>query len=307
MATPFNLSQPIVERPREAWATIAVELLGAQTRMIRGEHWTHRVVEMGEGEPLLLYHGVGGNAETYARTLPQLAQHFHVYAVDVLFHGYSSKDGFDFGERYNLMTDGFADLVRALGHERVHFEGESLGAIIGFIAGFQYPELINRMVLNTGFYLLETSKTDFIENPSRGDLLALSRAAVLDPTYENIRARLEWLVADPESITDEMVRLRQRMYQDPDINASMRRMFNLSGDDDGVRLNFPYTEADCARWDIPTLVVWGDHNPGHGPDFGEYCADLIGADFYSVQNAGHWAQWETPDEYAQIVIEFLTR
>jgi 2-hydroxy-6-oxonona-2,4-dienedioate hydrolase len=302
----LKLSRPVVERPRQEWASIAVELLGAQSRIIQGERWYHHVIDKGDGPPLLLYHGIGGHAETYARTLPQLARRFHVYAVDALFHGYSSKEGFDAAEQYNLMADGFADLVHALGYERVHYEGESMGAMTGFIIGFRYPELVSKMVLNTGFYLLKTSKTDFKPAPGAGRLGPLSQAAVLDPSYEHIAARLHWLVAEPESITDEMVRLRQRLYQDPDINASLRRVFNIGGTFDSARVSFPYTEADCARWSIESLVLWGEHNPGHGPDFGEYCADLIGAKFYNVNGAGHWPQWEKPDEYSQVMIDFLT-
>jgi len=57
---------------------------------------------------------------------------------------------------------------------------------------------------------------------------------------------------------------------------------------------------------VDALVLWAEHNPGHGPDFGEYCADLIGAKFYNVMGAGHWPQWEKPDEYSQVMIDFLT-
>lgn len=305
MAEHLKLKSPVKERSRSDWSTIAVELLGAESRIVQGERWYHHVVEKGDGPPLMLYHGVGGHAETYARTLPQLAEHFHVYAVDSLFHGFSSKEGFDRAQQQNLLADGFVDLVHALGYDKVDYEGESMGAMTGFVIGFRYPELINKMVLNTGFYLLKTSKTDFKPNPSRGELGPLSQAAVLDPSYENIEARLHWLVAETDSITEEMVRIRQRLYQDPQINASMRNVFNVGAEFDPTVIEFPYTEADCARWSIPSLVLWGEQNPGRGPDFGEYCADLIGAKFYNIKGAGHWAQWEKPDEYTAVMLEFL--
>src|SRR4051812_4006058 len=92
MAQRLQLSKPVKERPLSEWATIAVELLGAQSHIIKGTRWDHHVIHKGEGPPLLMYHGIGGHAETYARTLPAIAAAgFHVYAVDALHHGFSSK------------------------------------------------------------------------------------------------------------------------------------------------------------------------------------------------------------------------
>src|SRR5207302_1488551 len=65
VAQRFQLSKPVRERPRSEWATIAVELLGAKTEIIEGERWHHRVIHKGDGPPLLMYHGIGGHAETY--------------------------------------------------------------------------------------------------------------------------------------------------------------------------------------------------------------------------------------------------
>src|SRR3984885_949736 len=130
MAEHFVVKRPVQERPLKDWSTIAVELLGSQSRLVKGERWSHHVIEKGDGPPLLLYHGIGGHTETYARTLPQLAEHFHVYAAEALFHGYSSKEGFVREKMVDLMSDGVADLVHALGYDKVHFEGESLGGTI---------------------------------------------------------------------------------------------------------------------------------------------------------------------------------
>lgn len=305
----FELTGSVEERPAQAWPDVNTLLAGATERYVQGERWTHRVIERGAGEPLLLYHGVGGHAETYARTLEALSKHFHVFAVDALFHGGSSKEGFDLAGMYDLLTEGVIDLIDALGFDSVHFEGESMGAMIGASLALEHPDRIRRMVLSAGFYLLQTVRTDFAKSTaSTSDLGARSRAAVLDPTFENVQRRMQWLVHDPNSMTDDIVAVRQRLYSDPEVNASMRRVFNLEGERFGTYLyHWPYTEDDLRGWKPETLVLWGEHNPGWGPDFGAYCADLIGGDFYVVRDAGHWPQWEKPDEYAQVLIEFLTR
>ena len=305
MAEHLKLRRRVLERPKSHWRSLAVEMLGCQTRIVQGERWQHRVLEKGDGPPLFLYHGVGGHVETYGRTLPMLAKHFHVYAVDALYHGYSSKEPWDTDNHTLRQAEAYVDLLHALGYEKAHYEGESMGAVIGLEIGMSFPETVDKIILNGGFDVVRTKRTDFKEQPWKGNLGELSRDAVLDPTFENVHRRLLWLVHDDSTITDEMVHIRQRLYQDPEINASMRRVFGL-GDD--IRRNFggPYTEEDLKqRWKTPALVMFGTYNPGNGPDYGEYCADLIGAKFYEFKGVGHWPMWECPDEYVEVIRSYL--
>ena len=50
-----------------------------------------RIVEAGEGEPLILIHGIGGHIEAYARNIKPLSKHFRVIVLDMLGHGYTGK------------------------------------------------------------------------------------------------------------------------------------------------------------------------------------------------------------------------
>jgi 2-hydroxy-6-oxonona-2,4-dienedioate hydrolase/2-hydroxy-6-oxo-6-(2'-carboxyphenyl)-hexa-2,4-dienoate hydrolase len=305
---PFALSREVRERPASDWASVADELSVAKVRIVEGRRWKHRVFEAGSGQPLLMYHGIGGHAETYARNIRALSEHFHVYAVDALFHGRSSKDGFDLPTMYDLLVDGFVDLVDALGYRSVAFEGESMGAMFGANLALRYPERVDRMVLTAGFYLFKPARAGFATAAHAArNLGELSTKAVVEPTFENVQRRMRWLVAEPGRMTDDIVDVRRELYADPEINASMRRVFNLDHGQFSTDLyDWPYTESDLASWQPETLVLWGEHNPGQGPDFGVYCADLIGAQFYTVADSGHWPQWEHPDEYNQLLIEYLT-
>lgn len=268
--------------------------------MVEGARWSHHIVHMGEGPAVLMYHGVGGHAETYARTLPQIAAAgFHVYAVDALYHGYSSKPDVPSDSKVmgRTQADAVIDLIDALGYEKVHYEGESMGAMIGFLLAMNYPDRIDKLILN-GFGQVITDRplSDFTPSPgpSMQSLLPLSVAAVKDPTFENIAKRMHWLVKEPDRITIEMVEVRQRLYQDPDINRSMRQIFNVGGPTGGSMaeaMRGAPTESDVRRqWKTDTLILWGDHNPGFGPEYGAYCAEMVGGRFYEFEDSGHWPQ-----------------
>jgi pimeloyl-ACP methyl ester carboxylesterase len=208
-------------------------------------------------------------------------------------------------------VDAVVDLIDALGYDTVHFEGESMGAMIGTEFGLRYPDRAGKIILN-GFGMVATDRPmeDFPPSPgpSMMELFPLSVAAVTDPSYENIAKRMHWLVKEPGRITDEMVLLRQRLYQDPDVNRMMRQVFGVgqAPPDFAAMRASARTEAEArAAWKPEALIIWGDHNPGLGVEYGEYCADIIGAKFYEFVDAGHWPQWEKPDEYSQVMIDFL--
>ena len=53
-----------------------------------------RVLEAGppSAHPLVMLHGTGGHAETYHRNIGPLSEHFRVYAIDMIGHGYTDQD-----------------------------------------------------------------------------------------------------------------------------------------------------------------------------------------------------------------------
>ena len=81
--------EPGSEEPVSIW----VSLLGAQTHYV-GSRFRTRVIEAGSGEPLVMLHGVGGHAEAYARNVVPLSQKCRPIAIDVAWHGLSSKPPF---------------------------------------------------------------------------------------------------------------------------------------------------------------------------------------------------------------------
>jgi pimeloyl-ACP methyl ester carboxylesterase len=279
--------------------------------MIQGKLYQHRVIEMGSsGEPLILIHGVGGHAETYARNLHNLANNgFHVYAIDALYHGFSSKEPRDDEHRTERQAEALADLVDVLGYSQVNVEGESMGAAITFEFGMSYPEKSGRLILNTGFGSVNWKKTDFPQNPGGGNTLAeLSTASILTPTFETVRKRMEWLVASPERMTDEMVDIRLRLYSFPEVYESIKWVYRVGQNNQPAdwQLAPKYEEEDLQKFKPEALVFWTEKNPGSGLEFAEYAASkLPGAKFYGMMDAAHWPQWEKPEEHDQVLIDFI--
>ncbi|SNQ45438.1 conserved hypothetical protein [Frankia canadensis] len=99
----------------------------------------------GRGPALLLIHGIGDNARTWAPVLSQLARHHTVIAPDLLGHGESDKPRGDYS--IGGYACGMRDLLTVLGIDRVTVVGHSLGGGVAMQFAYQFPERCERLVL----------------------------------------------------------------------------------------------------------------------------------------------------------------
>src|ERR1051325_10619254 len=126
--------------------SIWVDLLGAEVHYV-GKKFRTRVSETRSGEPLLMLHGIGGHAEAYSRNLNRLGQACRPIAMDMMWHGFSSKP--PFSETMPVYCEQLLDVMDDLGLEKVSIEGESMGGHIAMYFALHIPDRVNKLVLNT--------------------------------------------------------------------------------------------------------------------------------------------------------------
>ncbi len=288
----------------KTWDSIYTELLGTQVRLVHGKKYVTRTIETGTGEPLILIHGTGGSAESWFRNIRNLAHNhgFHVYAIDAMYHGFSSKEPVT-DDRIGTQVEHLLDFMDAEGIERAHIEGESMGAFITFRMAMEHPERCLKVVLNTG------SRVNFKRTFGPGGqpleaLPVLTQELLANPTPETVRHRMQWLMAAPERVDEELVALRLQFFSMPELREAQRQ--TGPGSASPARTAPLYEEEDCAQLTVPSLVFWTEYNPNTGPDVGEYFASLIpGAKYYCMMDAAHWPQYEHPEEHDQVIADFL--
>jgi len=283
--------------------SVWVDLLGSEVRY-RGKEYRTRTIEAGSGDTLVLIHGVGGHAEAYSRNIKRLGQHFHVVAIDLVWHGLSSKPPYT-TEMVPTYAKQVVDLLDSLGVERAHVEGESLGGWVTLWLALHHAERLNKIVLNTAAGIHWKPGT-VDEHPETGVNLLRERslAAIRDPNRETVGKRLEWLMASPDRVTEELIDIRHTLYNLPETQASLTHVFENSFG--GPTTLNRIEEEELTHIKTPTLVFWTDKNPGAGPDAGERIAKHIpGAQFYCMKDAAHWPQWEHPEEHDRVVTAFL--
>ncbi|HVX21363.1 MAG TPA: alpha/beta fold hydrolase [Acidimicrobiales bacterium] len=256
-----------------------------------------RLIESGDpGADLVLFlHGTGGHAEAYVRNLGPHGRRFHAVAMDMVGHGFSQMATgsleIDDYVRHVLAT------LDALGADRASISGESLGGWVAARLAIDHPERVNRLVLNTS----GGTRADPVV---MGRIRELSMRAVEEPTWDFVRQRLEWLMADPSVVTDDLIATRQAIYAQPGMVESMRATLVLQDMD--IRTRNLLGDDDLKRIEAPTLVLWTSHDPTAPPEEGRRIADAIGgAELTVMDGCGHWPQYEDADTFNRIHMDFL--
>lgn len=258
--------------------------------------WSTRVLETGSGpQTVVCMPGTGGHLEAYARNLSAFAERYRVVAFDYPGHGYTTFADHDLELAHYV--EHLLGLLDVLGIECAHLNGESLGGWVAVKFAAAHPDRVNKLVLNTPGGTMSRPET-------MEALRTLSQAAADDPSPERIRARLEWLMADKASVTDELVEVRRRIYAQPGFADSMRHILCLQ--DPEVRMRNRITDDELAAVTAPTLVVWTSDDPSGPAKAGLDMADRIsGGRFELITNAGHWPQWEQAEYFNKLVLSFL--
>ena len=254
-----------------------------------------RVLRAGSGPDLILLHGTGGHLEAYARDIGGLAADFRVTVYDMVGHGWSELP--DTPYTIDVLSDHLLALMDELGIDRAHLSGESLGGWVAAWTAAHHPDRVTRLVLNTPGNI--ANKPEVMAR-----LRDSTMAAVLDPSDETGRRRVEFLFHHKEMVTDELVNLRRAVYSRPGFVRAITNTLVLQ--DPEVRKDFAWSPDWVGRITTPTLLLWTDHDPTGGLDEAALLLEwLPDGRLYVIEDAGHWPQWEKPGEYLRVHRDFL--
>jgi 2-hydroxy-6-oxonona-2,4-dienedioate hydrolase len=254
-----------------------------------------RVLLAGAGPDLILLHGTGGHLEAYARNIAGLAADFRVIAYDMVGHGWTDLP--DTPYTIDVLSDHLIGLMDAVGIDRAHLSGESLGGWVVAWTASHHPDRVDRLVLNTPGNI--ANKPEVMTRMRETTL-----AAVRDPSDATVRRRVEFLFHHKEMVTDELVNLRRAVYSREGFLRAINNTLVLQ--DPQVRKDFAWDPAWVGKVAAPTLLLWTEHDPTGGLDEAAMLLDwLPDARLHVIADAGHWPQWEKPGEFLRAHHDFL--
>jgi pimeloyl-ACP methyl ester carboxylesterase len=250
--------------------------------------------DAGEGDPVVLLHGIPTWSFLYHDVIPRLEGHCRVLAPDFLGHGWSDRrDRFD--RSLVAQTQAILRFLDALGIERAAFVGHDTGGGVALIAAIEHPDRVERLVL---------SNVVAYDSWPIDDMIALGNPMWRDKPPAEIAAFVAAGLPDGihrrERLTPGFSEGIVAPYGDEEGKISLIR--NASA------LNTNHTMALVDRHrdiDAPTLVLWGVHDPWQRIADGERLASEIPGARLQRVDASHWIPQDAPEEFSAAIAAFL--
>ena len=262
------------------------------------------VTESGEGPPLLMLHGGGPGAtgmSNFSRNIPTLANRFRVIAPDLPGYGRSSK-GLDRKDPFGELARVMLGLLDALGVEKAHLLGNSLGGSCALRLALEAPERADRLVL-LGPGGIDTSRRP----PTEGLIHLLDYYSGEGPTREKFEEFLRKdLVFDSAALPDALIAARYAASIDPAVvaNPPLVRPKDLSN----ARALDLTLDPSLSGLQTPTLVLWGVEDRVNPASGGRSLQERMpNCDLYLFSRTGHWVQWERAAQFNAATIAFLSQ
>lgn len=239
-----------------------------------------RFIEEGEGEPLVLLHGLFGALSNFTDLIEYFRQYYKVvvpilplFDLDLL---HTTVGGLEkFIHRFLEYRD----------YDGIHLLGNSLGGHVALIYTLRHPERIKSITLTGSSGLFENGMGDTY--PKRGD-------------YEYIKKKTELTFYDPNIATKELV---DEIYETVNIRLKAIKIISLAKS--AIRNNLG---EELNQIKQPTLLIWGNNDSITPPFVGKEFQRLIpNSELHFIDKCGHAPMMETPEEFNKILHKFLRK
>jgi pimeloyl-ACP methyl ester carboxylesterase len=257
----------------------------------------------GEGQALLLIHGITSSSESWERVMRGLARGASVIAPDLPGHGESDKPRADYSLGANATT--MRDLLIALGYERVTLVGHSLGGGIAMQFAYQFPEMCERLVLvdsgglgrEVSFLLrLATLPGSELVLPLLAATRVLDAGARIGGLLGHVGLRLG---------TDlEQIAHGHSTLADPQTRAAFVSTLRAVVEFGGQRVNA--TDRLYLAQHMPVQLIWGERD-SIIPVSHAYATQeqMPGSRLAVLHRSGHFPQLDEPERFLEVLLDFL--
>lgn len=239
-----------------------------------------KFIEEGEGEPLILLHGLFGALSNFNDLVNYFRQHNKVVVpmlplldLDLLHTSVGGLQKF------------VHKFIEHRNYQNVHLLGNSLGGHVAILHVLKQPERIKSLILTGSSGLFENGMGDTY--PKRGD-------------YDYIKKKTELTFYDPRVASKELV---DEVYET--VNNRLKAIKIIALAKSAIRNNLG---EELNQIKQPTLLVWGNNDGITPPFVGREFQRLIpNSELHFVDKCGHAPMMEVPEEFNRVLHKFLTK
>lgn len=281
---------------------------GIESNWVKVGNVRTHYLQAGSGDPLILVHGAGPGASSWSgwrQTLPALAEHFRVYAIDTLGFGLTEKPT-DILYNDQASVNHLAGFIDKLCLSNVRLCGNSRGAYIAAKCMLDHPGMVQALLMISSGSIANAMGVERTPDQEGGMKVLHS----FDGSHESMRRFLEVIVNDHSKITDELVAERVAMAALPghDFAQKSQREFRARlKADPNERQRFDIRHR-LPMATVPMMMVWGAKDSFAPAEFsGRLQKMLPNVEFVVLENSGHQAQNDEHERFNDIAINFFRK
>ena len=252
---------------------------------IEGQSFFYQI--HGDGDPVVLLHGLGSSSRDWELQVPVLAGRYKVVTLDMRGHGLSAKTPGPYS--ISLFSSDIANLMQTLNLPAAHVIGMSLGGMVAFQLALDYPERVNSLIIIN-------SVPDLVARNWKDRISFLQRLLIvnflgMEKMGEVLAER--FLPGADQAALRELFIKRWAENHKPSYLASLKAAYGWSVVD---RLE----QIRC-----PTLVIAADGDYFPLADKEAYTRLIPGARLEVIPNSRHALPAEKPEELNRLLDDFL--
>jgi pimeloyl-ACP methyl ester carboxylesterase len=268
--------------------------------LVHGRSVTY--LQAGSGPVLLLVHGMAGSCENWRAVVEPLSRAHTVIALDLPGHGSSEPGGGDYS--LGSLASALRDLLLSLGHDRASVVGHSLGGGIAMQFTYQFPEMVERLILvSSGGLGPEVSLVLRAAALPGADLFISATAGPGAQIGSALGRGLAAIGLRPNADVAEVARgyagLSDRERRSAFL-ATLRSVVGTGGQRIAAGDRLYLAEA------LPILIVWGSRDPIIPVSHAENAHETLpGSRLEIFDGVGHLPQVEEPARFVATLERFL--
>jgi 2,6-dioxo-6-phenylhexa-3-enoate hydrolase len=263
------------------------------------ENFRIHLNDAGSGEAIVMLHGGGpgaGGWSNYNRNVGALVEAgYRVILQDA--PGFNKSDTVVMNEQRGLVNArSVKGMMDALGIEKAHMVGNSMGGAGALNFALEYPSRTGKLIL-----MGPGGLGNSLFNPMPMEGIKLLFKLYAEPSMETLKQMIQVFVYDQSMITDELL---QGRFANMQRNPEHLKNFLVSAH-----------KVPLSAWDVSprlgeikakTLVTWGRDDRFVPMDHGlKLLASVEDCRLHIFSRCGHWAQWEHADAFNRLSIDFL--
>jgi len=249
------------------------------------------------GKPLVLVHGFGGDKDNWSFYAPHIKQDYRLIFPDLPGFGENDRS-LTPDHSVKAQTERLVQFLDALGIEKCHLGGNSMGGGIALRFALEHPKRLLSLTLFNNLGVIGTEESDLQKMVETG-----ANANPLVPrTLADVNALLGFVAFKPRWIPAQFKRL---MLADiAPHQALLDKIFNQILEE---ALNQPFNDR-LGEITVPTQIIWGRHDQLiHVSCATVQHAGIAGSELVIFEDIGHVPMIEKPAEVAQRHLAFLAK